>query len=405
MLRQASSKRRTIATTLAFISIPLSGFITDIYLPSLPSMSAKLGGSEKDIQLTLTYFFLSYGIAQLFVGSILDSIGRYKPALLALGILVVSSIWISTATSITLIYWLRVLQGIATAILVVAKRAFVVDLYEGERRKHYLSYFTIVWSCGPIVAPFLGGYLQKLFFWQANFYLLAFYALVMLVLELFYSGETIAEKKPFRIGNVVNQYRMMLGNRLFIMGIAILGLSYTVVMVFNISGPFVIEKRFGYNAVVVGYCTLVLGISWMIGGFTGRRLANVNFEKKVAMASQIQLALIIGLLLVGRVGESLVCFVVFAFLIHICSGLLYNIFFTDTMMYFPANAGLAGGLLGGMVYVITSASSVLISSVGVIATQNDMALRYLVASVLLGVIVVYVVRQRKRKLSAVVAGA
>lgn len=405
MLRQASSKRRKIATTLAFISIPLSGFITDIYLPSLPSMAVKLGGSEKDIQLTLTFFFLSYGISQLFVGSILDSIGRYKPALLALGILVVSSIWISAANSITLIYWLRVLQGIATAILVVAKRAFVVDLYDGERRKHYLSYFTIVWSCGPIVAPFLGGYLQKLFFWQANFYLLAFYACAMLVLELVYSGETIAEKKPFRISNVISQYRMMLGNRLFIMGLVILGLSYTVVMVFNISGPFVIEKRFGYNAVVVGYCTLVLGFSWMVGGFTGRRLANVNFEKKVALASQIQLALIIGLLLAGRIGESLVCFIIFAFFIHICSGLLYNIFFTDTMMFFPANAGLAGGLLGGMVYVITSASSVLITSVGAITTQNDMTLRYLVASVLLGVIVVYVVKQRRRKPTAITASA
>ncbi|RXK86920.1 MFS transporter [Filimonas effusa] len=403
MLRQASLKRKKIATTLAFISIPLSGFITDIYLPSLPSMSAALRGSEKDIQLTLTFFFLSYGIAQLFVGSVLDSIGRYKPALLALGILVVSSLWISISNSILLIYWLRIIQGIATAILVVAKRAFFVDLYDSERRKHYLSYFTIVWSCGPIVAPFLGGYLQKLFGWQANFYFLAFYAVILLVLELIYSGETIAEKKPFRLGNVISQYRMMLGNRLFIMGIIILGLSYTVVLVFNISGPFVVEKRFGYNAVVVGYCTLVLGFSWMVGGFTGRRLVNMNFEKKVALASRIQLALIIGLLLAGRIGESLICFIVFAFFIHICSGLLYNIFFTDTMMYFPANAGLAGGLLGGMVYVITSASSVLISSVGVIATQNDMAFRYFVASVLLGVIVVYVVKQRRRKQTAVPA--
>jgi MFS family permease len=63
--------------------------------------------------------------------------------------------------SILLICLLRVLQGIAVSVLVVATRAIFVDLYDAERVKHYLSYFTITWSCGPILAPFLGGYLEK----------------------------------------------------------------------------------------------------------------------------------------------------------------------------------------------------------------------------------------------------
>ncbi|WP_277115534.1 MFS transporter, partial [Chryseobacterium sp.] len=170
MLREASEQRIRLITIMAFVSIPLSGFVTDIYLPSFPSMAKEMMVSEKDIQITLTSYLLSYGISQLFVGGILDSIGRYRPKLIALFLLILTSILITMTNSILLICLLRILQGAAVSVLVVATRAIFVDIYDAERVKHYLSYFTIVWSCGPILAPFLGGYLEKIFNWHANFY-------------------------------------------------------------------------------------------------------------------------------------------------------------------------------------------------------------------------------------------
>lgn len=72
-----------------------------------------------------------------------------------------------------------------------------MDVYDGEERKHYLSIMTIVWSLGPIIAPFIGGYLQKSFGWQSNFTVLAAYSLIILILELVFSGETIKNKTLF----------------------------------------------------------------------------------------------------------------------------------------------------------------------------------------------------------------
>ena len=43
--------------------------------------------------------------------------------------------------------------------------------------------FTIVWSTGPILAPFFGGYLETAFGWQSNFYFLAAFALVIALLK------------------------------------------------------------------------------------------------------------------------------------------------------------------------------------------------------------------------------
>ncbi|MCJ7932270.1 MAG: MFS transporter [Chryseobacterium sp.] len=398
MLREASEQRIRLITIMAFVSIPLSGFVTDIYLPSFPSMAKEMMVSEKDIQITLTSYLLSYGISQLFVGGILDSIGRYRPKLLALFLLVISSILITMTNSILLICLLRILQGAAVSVLVVATRAIFVDIYDAEKVKHYLSYFTIVWSCGPILAPFLGGYLEKLFNWHANFYFLAFYAGFLFLFEWFFSGESLPEKKKLDLGENISLYKMMLKNRIFMLGIFILGLSYSIVMLFNITGPFIIENTFHFTPVVIGYCTLILGFSWMIGGFIGKRRLTLDFKPRILQPILLQLILITALIITSSFAESLFIMIPFAFFIHICSGILFTSFFTTSMLYFPKNAGTAGGLMGGLVYVITSVTSFIISVTGTVTEQKGLSWRYLIIALfLLGIILVMNQAVKKEK--------
>ncbi|MET3037686.1 MFS transporter [Chryseobacterium sp. NRRL B-14859] len=398
MLRAASEQRIRLITIMAFVSIPLSGFVTDIYLPSFPSMAKEMMVPEKDIQITLTSYLLSYGISQLFVGGILDSIGRYRPKLLALFLLVVSSILITMTNSIALICLLRVLQGAAVSVLVVATRAIFVDIYDAERVKHYLSYFTIVWSCGPILAPFLGGYLEKLFNWHANFYFLAFYAGFLFLFEWFFSEESLPEKKKLNLSENISLYKMMLKNRIFMLGIFILGLSYSIVMLFNITGPFIIENTFHFTPVVIGYCTLILGFSWMIGGFIGKRRLALDFKPRILLPILLQLILITALIIVSNFAQSLFIMIPFAFFIHICSGILFTSFFTTSMLYFPKNAGTAGGLMGGLVYVITSVTSFIISVTGTVTEQTGLSWRYLIIALfLLGIILIMHQAVKKEK--------
>ncbi|ANF53220.1 multidrug transporter [Chryseobacterium glaciei] len=398
MLKEASEKRIRLVTIMAFISIPLSGFVTDIYLPSFPSMAKGMQVSEKDIQITLTSYLLSYGICQLFVGNILDNIGRYRPKLVALFFLIISSLLITMTDSIFLICLLRILQGAAVSVLVVATRAIFVDIYDAEKVKHYLSYFTIVWSCGPILAPFLGGYLEKLFNWHANFYFLAFYAGAIFIFELFFSGESLPEKKKVSFSENIKLYQMMLKNRIFMLGIFILGLSYSIVMLFNITGPFIIENTFHFTPVVIGYCTLILGFSWMIGGFIGKKRISLGFNSRILQPVIIQLVLIASLIAVSYFAQSLYITIPFAFFIHICSGILFTSFFTTSMLYFPKNAGTAGGLMGGLVYIITSLTSFIISVSGNVSEQKDLGWRYLIiASLLFGIILIMSKTLKKEK--------
>lgn len=400
MLKNTSARRKKWASILAFASIPLSGFVTDIYLPSFPTMARELQVPESSIQLTLTCYLLSYGVSQLFVGSILDSLGRYKAKLWSLFFVIISSILITCTDSILLICILRILQGLAISFLVVATRALFVDIFKAEEVKGYLSYFTIVWSCGPIIAPFLGGYLEELFSWHYNFYFLSFYALILLLFELKIGGESLAEKKKINLPEIMNLYCEMLGKKVFIQGIIIQGISYSLVMIFNITGPFLIEDIFKFNSVAIGYCTLILGFSWMIGGIIGKKRMHLPYVKSIMLPSILQLILISILLVLGITYQNLYLLIFFAFFIHICSGVLFTSFFTTSMLHFPKNAGIAGGLMGGLVYVITSITSFIISYSGKVNSQNALSWRYFIFSGLLFIVILWMYQSVKKQVTS-----
>jgi MFS family permease len=351
-----------MATILAFALIPLSGFATDVYLPSLPTMAQTLMVSNMQVQLTLGMFLISYGVAQLFVGTLLDSFGRYRINLISLAIFALASILIANTSNIYLIYALRIVHGITVAAIVVSKRAFFVDVFSGDKLKHYLSMFSIIWATAPIIAPFAGGYLQSYFGWQSNFYFLAVFALIILVLELIFSGETIKQRMEFNLRKIATVYMEMIKTPSFTLGIVMLGLCYGMVMIYNMTGPFIIEHQLGLSPIVAGYCSLILGAAVMVGGLTSKASLHKPFVAKLSINLAIQSLFCLAMFLSLNFVSNIYSLVFFAFMIHAASGFSFNTFFTFCLSRFPKNAGIAGGLTGGINYVIVS-----ILSYGIIA--------------------------------------
>ncbi|AJW61866.1 Multidrug resistance protein D [Elizabethkingia miricola] len=392
--KQLETKHQFIATILAFAVIPMSGLATDIYLPSMPSMAEDLHLPEARIQLTLTFYLISYGISQFFSGALVDAFGRYKISIMAL-LLFVVSFWITGHTqNIYVIYLMRIVQGILSGLVVVSKRAFFVDVYDGEKRKHYLSIMTIVWSLGPIIAPFIGGYLQKSFGWQSNFTVLAAYSLIILILELIFSGETIKNKNPFHIGFLWNEFKTMLGTLDFFFGMLMCGVSYALIMFYNLCGPFIIEHKLGYSSVTTGYLSLLMGLAWMSGGFLGKALISRPFLPKLRYSNFLQLLFIVLMFGSSFYIENLFTLVVFAFVIHVTAGFMFNNYFAYCLGRFPKSAGISGGITGGVVYIITSVVSYGIAAIIKPVQQTGIAEGYFAIGVL-GFIILSFIKRKK----------
>ena len=390
-----SEKHQLIRTLLSFALIPLSGFATDIYIPSLPSMAAELNVSNAVVQLSLVYFLISYGISQLFVGSLLDSFGRYRLGLGALLLFAAASLGIAVSHNIYVIDFMRVVQGFTVALIVVGKRAYFVDTFTGDKLKNYTSLFSIIWATAPIVAPFLGGYLQTYFGWESNFYFLGILTLVIALLEVIYGRESLKVYQQFNFNSIANVYYKMLRTTDFSLGLIILGLSYCMLIVYGMASPFIVEHVYHYSSVVTGYCALISGVSLMIGGIVSKSLIHYPFFKKIFIAASVQLFFAIGMIATALYSSNIYTLMAFVVVIHFASGFVFNSYFSYCLGRFTSNAGIASGIIGGGVYVITSILSYSIINIVDLKSQVLLGFGYLTLASFLFIVLFFVRREMK----------
>jgi len=196
------------------------------------------------------------------------------------------------------------------------------------------------------------------------------------------------------ISHVLENYRTILSARDYNYGILMLGLCYATIMLFSLTGPFVIEHVMHFSPVVAGYVSLLLGLAWMCGGFFGKGLIRKPFQSKNRVAYAIQAVLVV-LMIVGATWVSTIWTMVgFAFLVHVTAGFIFNNYFTYCLARFPRAAGIAGGLAGGLGYTLTA-----ILSYGIVAllrpsSQMQIGIGYLIISVM-GVGVLWVSRKMR----------
>lgn len=374
--KTVTRKNLLIATILAYSLVPLAGLATDIYLPSMPGMAVSLHEPASHIQLTLTFFLVTYGAAQIMSGSILDAFGRYRITMISLLIFAASCLVTAYSRNLTVILLMRVIQGVTSGFIVVSKRAFFVDLYEGAQLHRLLSSMTIVWSTAPILAPFVGGYLQETFGWQSNFLVLAGYALLLFVLEGFFSGESLRQRHPLRLDSLMTAYGEMLRAPDFVIAIALLGFSYGTAMMFSMTGPFIIEHVMHYSAVIAGYASLSIGAAIMVGGIISRSLIRLDPRVKSRYALALQTLIAVAMIFLGR-HQSLHSMMAVAFLFHVNASFIFNIFFALSLSRFPQYAGMANGLVGGGLFFLVSIFSYLAVALLHPTNQTRLGLGYL----------------------------
>lgn len=203
----------------------------------------------------------------------------------------------------------------------------------------------------------------------------------MLVLELIFSGETLKTRKKMQIIAIKNSFSEMLQRKDFRYGLMMLGVSYGAVMFYGLSGPFILEHELGYSAIVTGYVSLGLGAGWMTGGFLSKALINKPLLTKLRVANYTQFALVLTMMLSASFLSNLFTIAIFAFLIHIAAGFTFSVYFPYCLSSFPQYAATAGGLTGGITYVLTSLFSYGVAFLVQANTQFGLAEGYLLLAV------------------------
>ena len=127
----------------------------------------------------------------------------------------------------------RFLQGIGIAGIGAVVRAIAVDCFEGKNLIKAFTYVSTSWALGPIVGPFIGGYLQHFFNWQADFYFFGLYGLFIFIYAAFTLLETNLFLQPLHPTHVIRSIKDVILNPIFLLITVILALDYAVIIIFN----------------------------------------------------------------------------------------------------------------------------------------------------------------------------
>lgn len=167
----------------------LSAAAMNVFLPSLPSMAAHFDTDYRVMQLAVTLYLAVNAVLQLFIGPLSDRLGRRPVLLGAFALFVVFTIGILVAPTAEIFLLMRMGQAVVVAGLVLS-RAVVRDMVPDAQAASMIGYVTMGMALVPMVAPLVGGALDELFGWQANFWLLIGLGLAVTALVWADLGET-----------------------------------------------------------------------------------------------------------------------------------------------------------------------------------------------------------------------
>ena len=147
-------------------------FVTDMYLPSLPSMGDYFSTTSSMVQLGLTTSMIGLAVGQVFFGPLSDRYGRRLSLLVAMWLFIASTLLCLFSRSIEQFVAFRLLQGIAGAGGIVISRSVATDKFSGRELAKMLAVIGAINGVAPVAAPIVGGLLTDLIGWQGIFWIL-----------------------------------------------------------------------------------------------------------------------------------------------------------------------------------------------------------------------------------------
>lgn len=381
------SKTKVIIWTL-LILMPVVGMAVDLIAPSLPAIAQGLNVSAQSAKNVIAIYLLGYAIGNFITGFLTDALGRQKLLRLSLIGFIVASLIPIIFPYIGLLLAARLLQGITIGASAVIARAIFADVLEPHELISLGTLIGTMWGLGPVLGPVIGGYLQHFFGWQAGFYFFAIVTTIIFFLVFFIVPETHFNRHALKIKTIKHNLSEVLTHQLFMSLVILMGLAYSLIIVFNTLGPFLIQDTLHYSPVFFGHLALSLGLVFLASTFTCR------FLLKKYQAIRLLSILINSLLLLGliflilslNIKTNISTITVISAIMFFSTGFIFPMSMGKGMSLFKHIAGTAGATMYLINVLITSFVAFLVSFVHI---DNFSTLMIIYFALIIGFFMLY----------------
>ncbi|MEP2030951.1 MAG: multidrug effflux MFS transporter [Paracoccaceae bacterium] len=267
-----------ILTLILLASI--SALAMNIFLPSLPNMTDHFQTDYRLMQLSVAIYLAVNAVLQVFVGPISDKFGRRPVILWGLGLFLLATLGCLYAPSAEAFLFFRMCQAVV-AVAMVLSRAVVRDMFPQDQAASMIGYVTMGMAVVPMLGPAVGGVLDEVFGWQANFW--ALFVLGALIFWLTWNdlGETAIKSGKTLVAQFGEYPELLRSPRFWGYSLSS-ALSSGAFFAYLGGAPFVGSEVFGMSPSVLGFFFGAPAVGYLVGNFlTGRYAARFGVNKLV----------------------------------------------------------------------------------------------------------------------------
>ncbi len=340
----------------------------NMFLPSLSRIATELDADYALVSLSIGAYLGVSAALQIVMGPLSDLYGRRPVLLVGLAIFAIASLGCLLAQNIWVFLGFRLLQSLVVCAMVIS-RAVVRDIAPQDQAARLLGLIGTAMALAPLLGPVLGGVLDQLFGWRANFAAYMLMGIGLFVLTWVDLPETNPNVGA-GFGRHFRSYPELLGVPLFWAHCGCLVFSVGGFYAFLGGAPQVAEVQFGLTPAWVGVGMGSISAGFMLGNYlTGRLSGRVALSRIVLTGRWLALigpAVGAALFAMG-LSHPLLMFG-FVMFIGLGNGLTIPGVNASVMSVAPHLAGSASGLSGALTFgggaALTAISGVVVSTAG-----------------------------------------
>jgi MFS transporter, DHA2 family, multidrug resistance protein len=167
MLPVANPTLLAIGTMTASLIQILDTTIANV---AIPHMRSSLGATSDEISWVLTSYIVAMAVAMPITGWLADRFGSRRLFLTSVAGFVITSMLCGMAQNVTEMVIFRALQGATGAFISPLSQAAMVDTNKPSRQPQMMALWGMGIMVGPILGPFIGGWLTQNWNWRWVFY-------------------------------------------------------------------------------------------------------------------------------------------------------------------------------------------------------------------------------------------
>ena len=376
----------------------ISALAMNVFLPSLPCMAVYFEVVYRLMQLSVALYLAVNAVVQILVGPISDKMGRRPVILASIILFLLATLGCIFAPNAEIFLFFRMAQA-AIAATMVLSRAAVRDIYDTDKAASMIGYVTMGMAVVPMISPPIGGILDQIFGWQANFWLLVVLALGTYALTYFDFGETAQKSGKTLLAQFKEYPELFRSPRFWGYSLAS-GLASGAFFAYLGGAPFVGTQVYGLDPATLGICFAAPAVGYFLGNFVSGRFSMAFGVNRMVLwgciINGVGVAISLGIALAGL--DSLYTFFGFMTCVGLGNGMAIPNATAGAISVRPHLAGSASGLSGAIMIGGGAGLSAMAGWVLVPGATAVPLLAIMFVTAVLGLLAIILVIQREKSL-------